>query len=58
MDKVESGHHLLFVETTSEEIEDLLASIPEFPEAIMSQSDQEFRRIWTVRESIATTASK
>lgn len=37
---VEPEQHLLFVETTSQDIEGILDILPEFSEALMSQSEQ------------------
>ena len=38
--EVEDGEHLLFVETTSDDIEGLLDQLPAFLDSIMSTNDQ------------------
>lgn len=58
MDKVTDDEHILLVETTSNDLENLVEALPNFNDSIMSTNDTEFRKIWKIRESIALAAER
>lgn len=58
MDGVLQSDHMLFVETTSDDIEELLEALPEYDDSIMSNNDTEYNKIWKVREDVAFAALK
>lgn len=55
-DSVTLEDHLLFIESSTDETDHLIEQLGDFEDAIMSNSDKEFHRIWKVREDIGITA--
>jgi hypothetical protein len=57
---VKEEDHLLFVESPSERFEELFEAIEgegiEIEDAILSNNDVEFKKIWKVREDVAVLA--
>ena len=58
-DHVNPDEHLLFLESTTEELDDLFEELDDkFNDSIMSNSDKEYAQIWRVREEVALAAAR
>lgn len=55
-DKVEANEYLLFVEASTDNLEDLFEMLPEFNDGIMSNNQYEFNKMWKLREDVAIAA--
>jgi FAD/FMN-containing dehydrogenase len=55
-DKVALNDHMLFVQASTEELDALFEELKDFDDAIVSNNDKEYNKIWKIREDVAVAA--
>lgn len=55
-DKVALDEHMLFVQASTEDLDELFEELSDFNDAIVSNNDKEYSKIWKIREDVAVAA--
>ncbi len=58
LDNVTPNSHLLFVELTIDDPESIIEKLPEIEDAVLSSNENEFEKMWKIREDVAPAAIK